>query len=251
MEKLLPNNIFYDELANNYDEMISFDNAVEKKKNLLKNFVNLNTITAADIGCGSGVDSIALSTVGIKVTAFDPSTEMLKVAKVNAKKMNINVEFYNSAADQIPKEHNNKFDLVISLGNTFTNIPHEKFNDSIKRCYDILKPNGQLLIQVLNYTGILMDKKRIVSIKEGKDKYFIRFYDFISEQIIFNILTYSRNNNYDFKLSSTRIYRQLSEDYISGLKTFGFNSISFFGDLNFSEFIPSQSKDLIVLAIKE
>ena len=248
MEKLLPNKIFYDELADNYDEMISFDSAVEKKKNLLKKFVNLDTITAADIGCGSGVDSIALSMVGIKVTAFDRATAPPPIYKVNAKKMNVSVEFHNSAADQIPKEHNNKFDLVISLGNTFTNIPHEKFNDSIKRCCDILKPNGQLLIQVLNYTGILMDKKRIVSIKEGKEKYFIRFYDFISEQIIFNILTFSRNNNSDFKLTSTRIYPHLSEDYISGLNTFGFNSISLFGDLIFSEFIPTQSKDLIILA---
>ena len=39
MEKILPNNVFYDELASDYDDMTSFEKAVEKKKNLLKNFV--------------------------------------------------------------------------------------------------------------------------------------------------------------------------------------------------------------------
>ena len=251
MEKLLPNKIFYDELADNYDEMISFDNAVEKKKNLLKKFINLDTITAADIGCGSGVDSIALSMVEKKVTAFDPSTEMMKVAKVNAKKMNVSVEFHNSAADQIPEEHNNKFDLVISLGNTFSNIPHEKFNDSIKRCYDILKLGGQLLIQVLNYKNILQDKQRIVSITESKNKFFIRFYDFYNEQIAFNILTFSKERTSDYKLSSTKIYPYQLENFDSGLTNSGFKTFLFYGDLKLSEFISSQSKDLIVLTNKE
>jgi len=54
MEKLLPNNTFYDDLAFNYDEMISFGIAVENKKKLLKNFLNPEMKYAADLGCGSG-----------------------------------------------------------------------------------------------------------------------------------------------------------------------------------------------------
>ncbi len=61
MEKILPNEVFYDELASDYDDMISFKKTVEKKKNLLKNFVTDEMKSAADIGCGSGVDSISLS----------------------------------------------------------------------------------------------------------------------------------------------------------------------------------------------
>lgn len=250
MDKMLPNNTFYDELAADYDEMISFGNAIEKKKTLLKSFVNDDIKSAADIGCGSGVDSIALALLGVKVSAFDPSTEMVKVAKANAQKMNVNIEFYNYSADNIPEDFNNQFDRVVSLGNTFANISVDKFTDSIKRCYNILKQNGQLLIQVLNYKKILADKRRIVSITEGNDKYFIRFYDFIGEQIVFNILTFSKSNTSDFKLTSTRIHPHQSEDFISGLQALGFNYISHFGDLNLSDFIPTQSKDLIIKAVK-
>ncbi|HEY6437773.1 MAG TPA: class I SAM-dependent methyltransferase, partial [Ignavibacteriaceae bacterium] len=215
MENLLPNNTFYNELAIDYDEMISFDSAVEKKKNLLKNFINQKTMAAADIGCGSGVDSIALAQLGVNVTAFDPSTEILKVAKMNSQKLDLEIAFYNYHADQIPHEHNNQYEIVVALGNTFSNIPQEIFIDSLNRCYEILKPKGQLLIQVLNYDKILSDKKRIVNITEGKTKYFVRFYDFVDEQIVFNILAFNKNNNSDFKLASTRIYPHLSKDFIS------------------------------------
>ncbi len=131
MEKNLPNKVFYDELASDYDDMISFEKAVEIKKKLLKNFVTDKMKSAADIGCGSGVDSISLPSLGLKVTAFDLSTEMLKVAEANSKRMKVKVEFQNYAADIIPKEFDEKFDLVISLGNTFANIPEENFVDSM------------------------------------------------------------------------------------------------------------------------
>ena len=111
--------------------------------------------------------------------------------------MSADVEFYDYPADNIPKEFDNKFDLVISLGNTFANISEENFTTSIRRCYDILKPNGQLIIQILNYKKILRDKQRIVNITESKNTLFIRFYDFYNEQIAFNILTFKPKSSAD------------------------------------------------------
>ena len=168
MEKILPNNVFYDELASDYDNMISFEKAVEIKKKLFINFVADEMKSAADIGCGSGVDSISLSSLGLKVTSFDPSSEMLKSAKANADRTKAKIDFHNYSADNIPTEFNNNFDLVVSLGNTFANIPPEEFSSSLKRCYQILKPNGHLLIQVLNYEKILAEKQRIVNITAGE-----------------------------------------------------------------------------------
>jgi len=218
MEKNLPNKVFYDELASDYDNMISFEKAVENKKKLLKNFVTAEMKSAADIGCGSGVDSIALASLGLKVTAFEPSTEMLKYAEANADRTNAKIGFHNYSADKIPTEFNNNFDLVASLGNTFANISKEKFITSLQRCYDILKPQGQLVIQVLNYEKILADRQRIVNITEAANKYFIRFYDFPDEHIIFNILTFSKANHSDNKLISTKIYPHSSENFISAFE---------------------------------
>lgn len=250
MEKKLPNKVFYDKLASDYDNMISFEKAVENKKKLLKNFVSDEMKSAADIGCGSGVDSISLSSLGLKVTAFDPSVEMLKVAEANAKRLNVKVGFHNFSADNIPTEFNNNFDLVASLGNTFANIPKEKFLTSLRRCFEILKPNGQLLIQVLNYEKILADKQRIVNITEAADKYFIRFYDFLDEQIIFNILTFSKAKPFENKLISTNINPHSTENFSAGLEKARFKSLQFYSNLELSPYSKEKSKDLVIRAFR-
>lgn len=250
MEKILPNNIFYDELASDYDSMISFEKAIKNKKKLLKNFVTDKMKSAADIGCGSGVDSIALASLGLKLTAFDPSSEMLKAAKANAARNKAEVDFQNYTADNIPKAFDEKFDLVVSLGNTFANIPVENFVDSLKRCWEILRPNGQLLIQVLNYEKIFAEKQRIVNITEASDKYFIRFYDFLEEHILFNILTFNKEKPSDNKLISTKVYSYSSKNFESGLKGAGFNSVQFYSDFQLSPFKVEQSKDLVILAFR-
>lgn len=250
MEKILPNDAFYDELASDYDAMISYAKAIENKKAHLKKLITSEIKAEADIGCGSGVDSIALASLGLKVTAFDPSVEMLEAARANALRTDIEVGLHSYAAENIPNEFDEKFNLVVSLGNTFANISDENFNTSLKRCYDILKPNGYLLIQVLNYEKILVDKQRILNITEAADKYFIRFYDFADEHIVFNILKFSKSNLSHRELFSTEIYPHALEDFESGLKRAGFNSFQFCSNLELAPFNKSESKDLILLAKK-
>ena len=251
MEKLLHNNTFYDELAFNYDEMISFDKAVEKKKTLFKNFIKPEMKYAADLGCGSGVDSIALVSLGLKVTAFDPSVEMLKVAKENVERVNVRATFHKQSIDSISEDFYEQFDLVVSLGNTFANIGKEQLVKSLQRCYQILKPQGFILIQVLNYEKIVSEKQRIVNITEGVDKYFIRFYDFIGTEVIFNILTFVKLNPSDQKLISTIVNPYVQPDFDTALKKAGFSSFQFYSNLELEEFDKEQSKDIMIRAFKE
>lgn len=250
MEKNLPNKVFYDELASDYDNMISFEKAVENKKAYLKNIITSEMKSAADIGCGSGVDSIALASLGLNVTSFDPSVEMLKTAKVNAEITNVEIDFHNYSADNVPTEFNNNFDLVTSLGNTFANIPKENFSASLQRCYEILRPKGQLLIQVLNYNKILLDNQRIVNITEGEKGYFIRFYDFNGDELVFNVLSFVKSNLSDNKIISTKLYPHLIKDFQAGLKMVGFSKFQFYSDLKLTSFDEKLSKDLIIQAYK-
>jgi len=251
MAKLLSNNIFYDELAFNYDEMISFDIAVEKKKKLLKNIIKPEMKYSADLGCGSGVDSIALTSLGLKVTAFDPSVEMLAVAKENIIREKAKATFHNQSIDSISEEFDNQFDLVVSLGNTFANIGKEQLVKSLQRCNQILKPQGILLIQILNYEKILSEKQRIVNITEGGDKYFIRFYDFISDDVTFNILIFNKAKPTEHKLISTKLFPHKLDDFNNALKRVEFSEVEFFSDLDLTVFNKEQSKDLIIRVIKE
>ena len=250
MQRLLDNSNFYDELAKDYDSMISFTNSVNIKKNLLKSFIHAETKYAADIGCGTGADSISLALNGLKVTAFDPSTEMLKQAETNARNYKVKIDLQNISADTIPNSFNNSFDLIVSLGNSFANIPKENFNNSLKKCFEILKPKGKLLIQILNYEKILTEKKRIISLKKGEGKYFIRFYDFIEDHLVFNLLKFDQQNPSNYNLFSTKIFPYIAENFLSELSKTGFTTVELFSDLAQSKYVETNSNNLVILAAK-
>jgi glycine/sarcosine N-methyltransferase len=251
MNNLLSNNSFFDELASDYDQMVSFEKAVENKKRILKNFVQPEMKYAADLGCGSGVDSIALASSGLKVTAFDPSAKMLDIATENAEREKVRVAFHNNSIDSISEDFDDQFDLAVSLGNTFANIDRERLIKSLQRCKQILKPQGILLIQVLNYEKILNEKQRIVNITKGVDKFFIRFYDFIDNEITFNILIFKKEKPSEHKLISTKLFPHTREDFDNILKKMEFSKVEYFSEFELATFHKEQSKDLIIRAIKE
>ena len=250
MVNILTNKNFFDELAPEYDQLISFEKAVKNKMMIFAKLITPEMKFAADLGCGSGVDSIALTLLGLNVEAIDPSREMIKAAKVNAKREGLSINFHNCPVDSIPNRLDNKFDIVISLGNTFTNIETGKFNISVAKCFNILKNGGILLIQVMNYEKVVSENRRIIKITEGVESYYVRFYDFLNELIIFNILSFKKEKPSDYRFISTKLFPHGKKDFRKRLKEAGFASIEFFSDFNLSTFNAKQSKDLIIKAVK-
>jgi len=162
----MKNEQFYNLASEYYDEMISFKSALERKQKLFSKVVTGKMKAAADLGCGTGIDSIALDGLGLKVTAFDPSDKMISKAKTNAGLARVNINFNNYSIHNIPHKFDNQFELVVSLGNTFANIAREGFQDSLQKCYDILGREGVLIIHILNYHKIIREKNRIVNITQ-------------------------------------------------------------------------------------
>jgi len=76
---------------------------------------------------------------------------MLNRARINAKRNGFDLDFYHFGASRIPDDFNGKYDVVISLGNSFANIPTDEFESSVYKCFSLLKEKGELYIQILNY----------------------------------------------------------------------------------------------------
>jgi glycine/sarcosine N-methyltransferase len=245
-----PNITFYNSVSDYYDKMINFNSALQKRKELLKGCVTPQITNVADVGCGTGVDSISLSLLGLNVTSFDPSSKMIKTAKANSELQKQTIEFYNFAADEIPKSFYNKFDLVVSLGNTLANIPFSKIEKSVNRIFRMLKKDGNVLIQILNYEKILKKKERIVNITKKDDAYFIRFYDFGEKDLTFNILRFNTDNITKKELISTKIFPYKSNEIKTIFKTAGFTGIELYGSLEKNQFDSKTSNDLILFAKK-
>ncbi len=245
----MKNNKFYDDISSEYDEMINFPRLIDSRKKLLSNYIKPDYKSAIDIGCGTGVDSIALAMNGLKVKGYDPSAKMLKKARENAKKFNTAIKFINSVFE-IKKTDKNKTDIVISLGNAFANIGQKDLSNIIKNVFASLKSEGLFLFQILNYDIIRKEKKRIVNITESKNNVFIRFYDIVKEGISFNILTIKKNNLKEHNLITTQLYEHNKNFLLKELNKADFRSIVVYGDFKGTNFNKRKSKDLIILAKK-
>lgn len=247
----LSNKDFFNDVSEYYDGMINFDQTLERKTNNLKSFLSSDIKTAADIGCGSGIDSIALASLGMKVSSFDLSKMMIEKAEANSKRMNKEIKFYNYAAQNIPSSFNSNFDFVCSLGNTVANIPPKDISATIIRFGELLNTKGKLLFHILNYEKIIKVDERIVNVNKSESDYLIRFYDFEKDFINFNILKFDSDNTKKRNLISTKVYPHSLELFLYLLNENKINKVEVYQDLNKTPFNSETSSDIYIFAEKE
>jgi glycine/sarcosine N-methyltransferase len=243
----MTNTEFYNRLADFYDSMINFETAIERRIDLLKSFTGKKT-SALDLGCGTGIDSISLSRLGLAVDAVDQSDGMVERANLNASKFNAEINFSVSGIKEFnptPK----KYDLILSLGNSLANNSESELREIINLIYSYLTPNGSLLIQILNFN--LLPSKGIfpVNKKEDESLYINRYYDIENYKISFIIEFEDKINDKKGSIM-TEIFPHTRELFQSIFNSSEF-SVEFYGGLNKSEFNPNESKDLVILATKK
>ncbi|MCX6164916.1 MAG: methyltransferase domain-containing protein [Ignavibacteriae bacterium] len=242
--------IFFDNVSDFFDNMTDASKVISMRKELLKKFLTPKIKTAVDLGCGTGSDSISLGLNDLDVTGFDISGKMIEKAKINSKKYNLDLRFFKHSLDKIPSKFNDKFDFAISLGNSLALVEENKIKKSAERIFKILNHNGIFVMQILNYTAIKKADSRIVNITQNPPNVYVRFYDFFTMPLNFNILRFNRDNPKDFELLTTKLFPYEKDYLFAILKNKGFKNIKAYSSLNKDKFDRHKSKDLIIVAYK-
>jgi SAM-dependent methyltransferase len=103
-----------------------------------------------EIGCGNGRDSILFAVAGLKVTSIDLVPDAVKMAKENAKTVEIKVDFQEGNVEKLEFE-DSSFDAVYSLS-----VLHStKIDKSFAEITRVLKPKGKVLIYIYANTQII------------------------------------------------------------------------------------------------
>ena len=123
------------------------------RENIIKTFkLNqkkppLKNIKILDIGCGGGLLSEPMCRLGADVTAIDASKKNIDVAKLHAKKNNLNIDYICSSPEKL--KINNKFDVILNM----EIIEHvEDVDFFLASCSKLLKKNGIMFVATLNKT---------------------------------------------------------------------------------------------------
>ena len=107
----------------------------------------LQKINILDIGCGGGLLSEPMARLGANVTGIDASDKNIKIAKLHAKKNQLNINYFCSSPEKLKTKK--KFDVILNM----EIIEHvEDINFFIKSCSKLLKKNGLMFVATLNKT---------------------------------------------------------------------------------------------------
>ena len=107
----------------------------------------LSEIKILDVGCGGGLLSEPLSRLGAEVFGIDASDNNIKIAKLHAKKSNLNIKYFCSSPEKF--EIKNEFDVILNM----EIVEHvEDVDFFLKSCSKLLKKNGIMFVATLNKT---------------------------------------------------------------------------------------------------
>ena len=123
------------------------------KESVIENFklqnnekLPLNGINLLDIGCGGGLLSEPMCRLGATVTGIDASVKNIEIAKIHAKKNNLNINYICTSPEKIQKE---KFDVILNM----EIVEHvENVDLFLNSSSSLLKKDGLMFVATINKT---------------------------------------------------------------------------------------------------
>jgi len=186
---------WYEELFTNYADKYEKEiftqgtlgevDFIEKEINKDKNCEIL------DIGCGTGRHAIELAKRGYNVTGIDLSESMIKKARENAKKYNLDVDFQIADARKLNFE--DQFDLVVMMcEGAFPLMETDEMNfEILKNASKALNKKGKLIFTTLNGLYPLYH-----SVKDFMDSNMV---DGVSSDNSFDLMTFRDKSNFEME----------------------------------------------------
>jgi len=110
-----------------------------------------------DLACGTGRHAFCLADLGYAVEGSDISSEMIGIARRNARRLNKKVRFHNYSF----QESNNirgKFDVVLSMFSAIDYLTNLKdLSKSLKNIYNLLNEDGVFIFDYWNGNAVVRD----------------------------------------------------------------------------------------------
>ncbi len=115
--------------------------------NYIDSLVSLKGKRVLDVGCGGGILSESMASLGAAVTGIDLGEKALNVAKLHSLESGVGVDYQLKSVEQLADEQPASFDVVTCM-EMLEHVPDPAA--VISACAKLVKPNGTVFFSTIN-----------------------------------------------------------------------------------------------------
>ncbi|WP_299526062.1 class I SAM-dependent methyltransferase [uncultured Lutibacter sp.] len=223
---------FYQQIASYYHHIFKINvNQVD----FIKLKIPESDCNVLDIGCGIGTLSLELANYYKNVRGIDMDAEMIRAASIKNEDASKSIQFQQISMLQLDAFiDKNSVGGIICFGNTIVHLNSlDEIADFLQQSKAVLKSNGKLLLQIVNYDKIIKKNIQQLPIIENDEILFERNYHYLKleNKIDFNTRLTVKSTQQIIE-NSIELLPLLKEELALLLKNAGFNNCNYYGNFN-------------------
>ncbi len=223
---------FYQQIASYYHHIFKINvNQVD----FIKLKIPESNCNVLDIGCGIGTLSFELANYYKNVQGIDMDAEMIRAASLKNEDALKPIQFQQKSMLELDGFiDKNSVEGIICFGNTLVHLNSlNEIADFLQQSKAVLKSNGKLLLQIVNYDKILEKNIQQLPLIENDEILFERNYHYRKSEnkIDFNTRLTVKATQQIIE-NSIELLPLLKEELALLLNKAGFNNCNFYGNFN-------------------
>ena len=141
----------FEELASRWWDPESEFRPLHAINPLRSEYINLHSpvksLKLLDVGCGGGLISESMASLGAEVTGIDMGEAPLSVAKLHLLESGLSVEYIKITAEELAEQRHEQYDIITCL-EMLEHVPNPA--SVIQACSDLVKPGGDVYFSTIN-----------------------------------------------------------------------------------------------------
>jgi len=211
----------YNWMLGDFDEKVQQMQAFFSRNQLFP----LQNKTAIDLGCGNGIQSIALANLGYDVVSVDFSALLLQELKDRAQNKPV-----TTIESTLENTSGYKCDagLIVCMGDTITHLSSiEILQQLLAQWHEMLTENGKLVLSFRELSIELTEEKRFIPVRSDAERILTCFLQYHADHVLVHDIVHEKNDDkWNMSVSAYKKLRLSRNQVVGMLVQAGFKIMS-------------------------